>query len=175
MSATSTASCLGWLEPLAGAFGARTWRRALVLVTGALLAQGPRTVASALRAANPGAAPGFGSYHRVLSHRRWSGRAISRLLLADLLRSFVTPGAPMVVGIDETLERRLGWRTAARGIYGDPVSSSHGRFVKASGLRWFSLVLLAPMPWAGRAWALPFLTTLAPVRAARQGAGTAAA
>ena len=96
MSGTSTASCLGWLEPLAGAFGARTWRRALVLVAGALLAQGPRTVASALRAAGPGAAPGFGSYHRVLSRRRWSGRAISRLLLADLLRAFDPPGPPVV-------------------------------------------------------------------------------
>ena len=51
-----------------------TWRKALVLVAGAILAQGPRTVASALRAAGLGAAPGFGSYHRALSRRRWSGR-----------------------------------------------------------------------------------------------------
>ena len=40
--------------------------------------------------------------------------------------------------------------------------SSHGHFVKASGLRWLSLMLLAPIPWAGRVWALPFLTALAP-------------
>ena len=40
--------------------------------------------------------------------------------------------------------------------------SSHGHFVKASGLRWLSLMLLAPVPWAGRTWALPFLTALAP-------------
>ena len=162
MSGTSTASCLGWLEPLAGAFGARTWRKALVLVAGAILAQGPRTVASALRAAGLGAAPGFGSYHRVLSRRRWSGRVAARLLLEQLLRAFVPPGAPVVVGLDETLERRWGRRIAARGIYRDPVRSSHGHFVKASGLRWFSLMLLAPVPWAGRAWALPFLTALAP-------------
>jgi len=42
------------------------------------------------------------------------------------------------------------------------VRSSHGHFVKASGLRWLSLMLLAPVPWAGRVWAMPFLTALAP-------------
>jgi hypothetical protein len=87
---------------------------------------------------------------------------VSRLLLVRLLRAFVPPGAPVVVGLDETLERRWGRRIAARGVYRDPVRSSHGHFVKASGLRWFSLMLLAPVPWAGRAWALPFLTALAP-------------
>jgi DDE superfamily endonuclease len=34
--------------------------------------------------------------------------------------------------------------------------------VKASGLRWLSLMLLVEIPWAGRVWALPFLTVLAP-------------
>ena len=67
-----------------------------------------------------------------------------------------------MVGLDETLERRWGRRIAARGIYRDPVRSSHGHFVKASGLRWFTLALLAPVPWASRVWALPFLTALAP-------------
>jgi hypothetical protein len=156
------AAALAWLGPLSPAFRPRTWRRALVLVAGAILARGPRTVASALRAAGLDAAPGFSSYHRVLSRRPWSGRAVSRLLLAELLRAFVPPGAPVVVGIDETLERRWGRRIAARGVYRDPVRSSHGHFVKASGLRWFSLMLLTPVPWAGRAWALPFLTALAP-------------
>ncbi len=133
-----------------------------MLVAGALLAQGPRTVASAPRAVGLGAAPGFGSYHRVLSHRRWCGRAVARLLLAGLLRAFVPPGAPVVVGLDETLERRWGRRIAARGVHRDPVRSSHGHLVKASGLRWFTIALLAPVPWASRVWALPFLTALAP-------------
>ena len=67
-----------------------------------------------------------------------------------------------MLGIDDTIERRRGKRIAAKGIYRDPVRSSHGHFVKASGLRWLSLMLLAPVPWAGRTWALPFLTALAP-------------
>lgn len=104
----SHASRLGWLEPLASAFAARTWRRVPVLVAGAILAQGPRPVASALRAVGLGAAPGFGSHHRGLSRRRGSGRAVSRLLLAELLRAFIPPGAPVVVALDGTLERRWG-------------------------------------------------------------------
>ena len=53
-------------------------------------------------------------------------------------------------------------RSRRKGIYRDPVRSSHSHFVKASGLRWLSLMLLAPIPWAKRVWALPFLTVLAP-------------
>ena len=68
----------------------------------------------------------------------------------------------MVPGLDDTIERRRGKRIAAKGIYRDPVRSSHGHFVKASGLRWLSLMLPVPLPWAGRVWALPFLTALAP-------------
>ena len=67
-----------------------------------------------------------------------------------------------MVGLDDTIERRWGQRISARGIYRDPVRSSHSYFVKTSGLRWISLMLLAPIPWAERVWALPFLTALVP-------------
>jgi hypothetical protein len=68
----------------------------------------------------------------------------------------------LVVGVDETIERRRGAKIKAKGIYRDPVRSSHSHFVKASGLRWISLMLLVSIPWADRIWALPFLTVLAP-------------
>jgi hypothetical protein len=66
-------------------------------------------------------------------------------------------GKPVVVALDDTPERRWGRRIRARGIYRDPVRSSHGHAVKASGLRWLSVMLVPPVPWAGRAWALPFV------------------
>jgi hypothetical protein len=72
------------------------------------------------------------------------------------------PTGPLVLGLDDTIERRWGPKIAARGIYRDPVRSSDSHFVKTSGLRWISLMLLAPIPWAGHIWALPFLTALAP-------------
>ena len=77
----------------------------------------------------------------------------------------------MVVGLDDTIERRRGACIRAKGIYRDPVRSSHGHFVKASGLRWLSIMRLAPIPWAGCVWGLPVLTVLAPSErdAAEQG------
>jgi hypothetical protein len=85
-----------------------------------------------------------------------------------LVAVFVPVGVPIVIGLDDTIERRWGAKIAARGIYRDPVRSSKGHFVKASGLRWISVQLLARVPWADRVWGLPFLTVLAPPPASGQ-------
>src|SRR5512134_451265 len=156
-----TDTMVTWLEPFAPLFTRPTWRNALVLIAGAVLAPGRRTVSAALRAAGRDQAPGFARYHRVLNGGRWSGLAVARSLLVLLVRAFA-PAGPVVVGLDDTLERRWGRRIKARGIYRDPVRSSRGHFVKASGLRWLSTMLLVPIPWAGRVWALPLLTVLCP-------------
>jgi hypothetical protein len=103
----------------------------------------------------------FQRYHRVLNRASWSSREVSRVLLGLLLKTFV-PSGPLVIGVDETLERRWGKKIAAKGIYRDPVRSTQERFVKSSGLRWVCLMLLVPVPWARRVWALPFLSVLAP-------------
>jgi hypothetical protein len=103
----------------------------------------------------------FQNFHRVLNRAVWSSREASRLLLSMLVVAFSVLG-PIVLGLDDTIERRRGANISAKGIYRDPVRSSHSHFVKASGLRWLSLMLLAPIPWAKRVWALPFLTVLAP-------------
>jgi hypothetical protein len=113
----------------------------------------------------------FHRYHRVLSRARWSSREVSRALLGLLVEMFVAEGDPLVVGIDETLERRYGRKISAKGVYRDPVRSTHKNFVKASGLRWVCAMLLVEIPWAARVWALPFLSALAPSEryAAKQG------
>ena len=139
----------------------RTWHHAELLLIGAILAPGKRTVTSLLRITGLGRERRFANYHRVLNRVAWSPRAASRVLLGLLLDAFA-PTGPVVLGIDDTIERRRGGRISAKGIYRDPVRSSRGHFVKASGLRWLSLMLLAPIPWAERTWALPFLTALAP-------------
>ena len=160
----------GWMRPFQCQFTAAVWRHALVLVCGALLAPGRRTVAAALRVMGLGEVAGFAVYHRVLSHGHWCSRALAHRLLQLLVAAFV-PDGPVVVGVDDSIERRWGARIAARGIYRDPVRSSRGHFVKASGLRWLSVMLLAPVPWARCVWGLPFLTVLAPSEryAAKQG------
>jgi hypothetical protein len=144
------------------AFSERVWEWAKVLLVGAILAPGKRTVAAALRVMGLSNEPQFQNYHRVLNRDLWSSRALSRILLRLLLRAFVAADAPIVMGMDEHIERRRGAKIAAKAIYRDAVRSSKAFFVKTSGLRWLSMMLLAPIPWAKRVWALPFLTILAP-------------
>lgn len=143
-------------------FSERIWEWAKVLLVGAILSPGKRTVTEALRVMGLHNEVQFQNYHRVLNRAKWSSRALSRILLHLLVKIFVPADAPIVVGIDETIERRRGAKIAAKGIYRDPVRSSKAFFVKTSGLRWVSMMLLTPIPWAQRVWALPFFTVLAP-------------
>lgn len=138
------------------------WSTVRVLVIGAILAPGKRTVTAVLRVMGLSDERQFQKYHRILNRSPWSGRAVGQRRLQLLVVAVVTPDGPSVVGLDETIERRRGMKIAAKGIYRDPVRSSHSHFVKASGLRWVCLMLLVPIPWAKRVWALPFLTVLAP-------------
>jgi DDE superfamily endonuclease len=149
------------LAPFAPLFSKRVFEHVQVLLMGTVLAPGKRTVSSALKAMGLDQQKQFHRYHRVLSRAKWSSMEVSRVLLELLVEAFVPEGGPLVVGVDETLERRQGKKIAAKGIYRDPVRSSHGHFVKASALRWVCLTLLAPVPWASRVWALPFLCVLA--------------
>lgn len=152
---------MDWVLVFAPLFSKRVWEWALVLLVGAIVAPGKRTVSAILRVMGIQHDPHFQNYHRVLSRAIWSSRQASRLLLQQLVNVFVADGV-LVMGIDDTIERRWGKQIAARGIYRDPVRSSDSHFVKTSGLRWLSLMLLVDIPWAKRVWALPFFTVLAP-------------
>ena len=161
MAGVGRSTLSAWMEPFRQGFSNPTWQHVLVLIAGAILSPGRRTVAAALRVTGLDQDPCFTNYHRVLNRNRWSSRRVARSLLSLLVSSFV-PDGPVIIGLDDTLERRWGAKIKARGIYRDPIRSSHGHFVKASGLRWLSVMLLAEIPWAGRVWGLPFLTALAP-------------
>ena len=150
------------LTSFADLFTRPTWSNVLVLVAGVVLAPGRRTVTAALRILGRDRDPAFCTFHRILNRAAWSSRAAAGRLLILLIKAFVTSSAPVVIGLDDTIERRWGAKINARGIYRDPVRSSKGHFVKASGLRWLSAMLLVQVPWAGRIMALPFLTLLAP-------------
>ncbi len=152
---------MAYLLPFAPLFTRPTWRHVPLLVVGAILAPGRRMVSSILRVMGHRDDAAFSTYHRVLNRAVWSSLGASRILLGLLIATFAPDGF-LVLGIDETLERRRGKTITATGIYRDPVRSSKGHFVKARALRWVSLMLLVPIPWAGRTWALPFLSVLAP-------------
>jgi hypothetical protein len=150
------------LRHFESAFSERVWEWAKVLLVGAILAPGKRTVTAVLRVMGLSNEAQFQNYHRVLNRDNWSSYALSRILLRLLVRTFLGADAPVIVGLDDHIERRRGKKIAAKGIYRDAVRSSKSFFVKTSGLRWVSMMLLTPIPWAKRVWALPFLTVLAP-------------
>ena len=127
------------------AFSERVWEWAKVLLIGAILAPGERTVTAILRVMGLSQEQQFQNYHRVLNRAKWSSHALSHILLRLLVATFVPADCPIVVGIDETIERRRGAKITAKGIYRDPVRSSQAFFVKTSGLRWISMMLLAPI------------------------------
>src|SRR4051794_10733472 len=85
-------------------FSERVWDWAQELVVGAILAPGQRTVASALRVLGLSQERQYQNYHRVLNRARWSKQELSRRLLGLLVAAFVPADAPIVVGLDETIE-----------------------------------------------------------------------
>ena len=161
-----------WLRPFMADLTQPTWCHALTLVAGAVLAPGRRTVAGMLRVMGLGQLSTFTNYHRVLNRNRWSSRVAAKRLLHLLLGAFV-PDGPVIIGIDETIERRWGAKIKARGIYRDPVRSSHGHFVPRGACAarlWRRIVcvdgqrLALDLGHAARAGLLgrPVLTALAP-------------
>lgn len=151
------------IDPFAPCYyGVTTWMKAQILLIGAILTPGKRVVTEALRVMGLGDSQQYAQYHQVLNRAAWSPLAMVPILLKLLVRSFVQAGEPLVFGIDPTIERRWGAKIAARGICRDAVHSSDSHFVKTSGLRWISLMLLTTIPWAQRVWAQPVMTVLSP-------------
>src|SRR3990172_2052641 len=131
------------MDPFAPCFyGVTTWMKAQILLMGAILTPGKRVVTEALRVMGLHNSPQFAQYHQVLSRAVWSPLAMTPILMKLLVSAFAQGSEPLVFGIDPTIERRWGAKIAARGIYRDAVRSSQNHFVKTSGLRWISLMLL---------------------------------
>jgi len=150
------------ISEFAPLFSKKVFEHAKILLLGCVLSVGKRTVCGCLKTVGLGSERRFHKYHRLLSLAKWSAYQASQVLLNLLINTFCSTDKTLVFGIDETLERRWGAKIAARGIYRDSVRSSRSHFVKCSGLRWMCLMLLSPISWANRIWALPFLTVLAP-------------
>ena len=142
-------------------FARPVWPHGQVLRTGAVLAPGKRTVTAMLRRMGRRAAPDFQTEHRVLHRAIWAPRKASRWLLR-LRVAVCLPQGGVVLGLEDTIERRRGAPLQAQGLARDPVRSSHAPVVHARGLRWLAWRVLAPLAWAARVWALPWLSVLGP-------------
>jgi hypothetical protein len=114
---TLPTTMLHLLNLFAPLFSRRLWPHVQVLVAGAILAPGKRTVSAALRVMGLGQTAQFQRYHRVLNRASWSSREASRVLLGLLVKTFV-PSGPLVIGVDETLERPANRNALLRGLNG---------------------------------------------------------
>ena len=147
-----------------------TWKNIQILFLGAILCRGARRVTSILRVMGLKNEKNFSKFHRILSHARWNGLALSKILLG-LLIAILPSSCPILIAVDETLERRQGKKIKAKGAYRDAVRSSQSTVVISFGLKWECMMLIVPLPWCKRPWALPFLTVLAPSKKANEKAG----
>ena len=147
------------LTAFAPLFSDRVWQHAQVLLIGAILTPGKRTVSSVLCVMGLSKANHFVNYHRVLNRAVWCTRQGSHILLGLLLRAFCPTGW-VVLGVDETIERRSGKKIAQIGCYRDGARSTKNVVIRCFGLKWVCMMLLVKVPWSDRVWALPFLTVL---------------
>jgi hypothetical protein len=146
-------------EPLAQALTRPTSRRLVLLALAAILTVGGRTIAHLLRTLDA-LAPGHpSSYHRALSHRRWSTRRLARRYIAAVLRRFA-PRGPVALAGDDTVTEHPGDKVYGKGCHRDPVRSTHSFTAYRWGHKWVVLALLAPVPFARRPWALPLMVAL---------------
>lgn len=159
------------LAPFSKAFSYRVWDMVQLLVIGAILTPGKRTVTAVLRTMGLQDDRQFQNYHRVLNRAKWSGLVVSEILFGLLVAAFCATGTPLVIGADDTIERRKGEKIKEKGVFRDPVRSSHKYTVHVFGLRWMSMMLLVAVPWSSRLWALPFLTVLAPSQGTNEANG----
>jgi len=150
---------LAVILPFSVLFSKPSWQKALTLVLGTLLCTGRRTVCAALRAMGLSDNEGFSRYHQLLNRANWSSLKAANILLCMLL-TLIPEGSPLVLFIDETLERRRGKKIKAKGYYRDAVRSSKACVVKTAGLKWLVMAVSVKLPFIPRALALPFLTVL---------------
>ena len=111
------------LFPFASLFSRPVWRNASILSIGAILCIGKRTVTSALKVMGLKDEKHFTNYHRVLNRAKWDTLNGGKILLTLIIR-LITFGSPLIIAIDENIERRKGKKIKAKGCYRDAVRSS---------------------------------------------------
>ena len=165
-----TGHILAVLALFASEFSSPTWKNIQVLLLGAILCRGPRRISNILRVMGLSSICNFSKYHRVLSRAEWDGLALAKILLGLLIK-LLPESWPILIAVDETLERRRGKKIKAKGLYRDAVKSSQSHVVTSFGLKWECMMLIVPLPWCKRSWALPFLTLLSPSKKSNEKAG----
>jgi len=142
------------------AFTRPTFENFAVLLRGALLARGPRTVSNCLRAAWPWARHAhFTTYENLLRRARYSLCFLGALLFREVL-TLIPKGTVIELAVDETLVRRYGPQTPGIGMHRDAVRSSHGYRIATPGHKWVVVSVVVALPFLSRHMALPVACAL---------------
>jgi DDE superfamily endonuclease len=141
------------------AFSTPTYNRFLVLLLGALLTTGRRTITNVLRTVRQQAPGHVSSYHRVFSQRHWSTWTLARGVMTFLLNHVVPPGPVFLAG-DDTVAEHPGPKVLGKGRHRDGVRSTHSYTAYRWGHKWVVVSVLVTLPCATRPWALPVLVAL---------------
>jgi len=159
------------LSAFSVAFTRPTFRKALVLLYGTILAPGRRTVTAALRMTGHRDDRNFSRFHRFLNRDHWSPWLVSRVLLGLVVAHLVPLGAGLMLIIDDTLERRRGPEIKLKGWCHDPLLAATRKVAVSLGVRWVCLAVLVTVPWCQRPWALPIMVVPAPTAKNSQARG----
>ncbi len=108
------------------------WKKVVLLLTGAIICPGSRTVCKLLRSVGLHRERCFAKYHRLLNRDKWSAKWIAEVLLKTLVRTFTEDGEELVFALDDTIERRRGKKITKCATYRDPVRSSKSQLTKCS-------------------------------------------
>ena len=140
-------------------FSESVFDKFMTLLQGAVLTTGSRTVCRILRLVGSFADAHPSSYHRVLSHRRWSMWPMARILAEYIISAFYHKGVIRIVG-DETVTEHPGRKVFGKARHRDAKRSSHSFIAHLWGHKWVVLAILVDLPGTRRPWALPILVAL---------------
>lgn len=144
----------------------KTLTKAALLMSGAILCKGGRTVCGFLKVMGLRGEKAFTNYHRVLNRAQWDALKGAKVLLMQIIGSLGI--TELVVALDDHIERRSGEKISSKGCYRDAVRSSRGFLVRCFGLKWVAMMVVTKLPWSARVFALPFLIVLAPSQKANR-------
>jgi len=157
---TLTSTMEASIQQFATCFTKPSFQTFCVIVTGWLLGHGRRVVTRILLAGDGLTVKTFSCYHRFFSQARWTVDAVGRVMLTMVLK-FIPEDAPIVVAVDDTLNRKTGKRIWAAGMHHDPLLSTARRAVFSFGHNWVVLSVQLRLPFApDKVWSLPILMRL---------------
>ncbi len=141
------------------AFTQPTFQRSLVLLVGAIVAKGARTISNLLWNVGDLAEGDPSDYHRVFSRAPWSLWKLGQVLAIAVIKLAADDDWIRVV-VDCTVAEHKGKKVYGKGCHHDAVRSTDTHTVYRWGHRWVALAIIIRFPFCSRPWALPVLTAL---------------